>query len=280
MIRRLLAGIFVATVLLTAERVFTQGPPPVQGPQGPPRPARLAAPIDLTGYWVYIITEDWRWRMVTPPKGDFASVPTTPAARAAALGWDPAKDTADGLACKAYGAAGIMRVPGRMNITWADDNTLKVDFDTGMQTRLLHFGAWTAPGGEATWQGDSIAQWVTPPVGRGAPGGAPPAAPPAGGAGRAGAGGTPPAPSGSGYLRVVTTRMRPGYLRKNGVPYSANTTMTEYWSVHRETNGDQWLVVTAMIVDPQNLQQPWLTSPNFKREADGSKWDPAPCSSE
>jgi hypothetical protein len=260
MIGRMLTGIVFAAALLSAERVFAQGPPPGQGPPGPPRPARLAAPIDLTGYFVSIITEDWRQRMVTPPRGDFASVPTTPAARAVGNAWDPAKDTAAGEQCKAYGAAGIMRLPGRQRVTWEDDNTLKVEFDAGMQTRLLHFGAWTAPGGEATWQGDSVAEWVTPPRGRGGPPGAPPPQ--------------------FGYLKVVTTHMRPGYLRKNGVPYGANTVLTEYWSVHRERNGDQWLVVTTMIEDPQNLQVPWLTSPNFKREADGSKWDPAPCSSE
>jgi len=274
MIGRMLSGVVVAVALLSAERVFTQGPPPGQGPQGPPPPARLAAPIDLTGYWVSIVTEDWRQRMVTPPRGDFASVPTTPAARAVGNAWDPAKDTAAGEQCKAYGAAGVMRQPGRLHVTWQDDNTLKVDFDAGMQTRVLHFGAWTAPGGEATWQGDSVAEWVTPPRGRG---GFPGGAPPVGGAGPPGAG--PPPPQ-FGYLKVVTTRMRPGYLRKNGVPYSANTVLTEYWNVHRERNGDQWLVVTTMIEDRQNLQVPWLTSPNFKREADGSKWDPTPCSSE
>jgi hypothetical protein len=274
MIGRMLTGIFFATVLLSAERVFAQGPPPGLGPQGPPPAARLGAPIDLTGNWVSIITEDWRHRMITPPKGDFASVPTTPAARAVGNAWDPAKDAADGQHCKAYGAAGIMRLPGRLRVAWQDDNTMKVEFDTGMQTRLLHFGAWTAPGGEATWQGDSVAEWVTPPRGRGAP----PGAPPGGGAGGPRAGG--PAPPQFGYLKVVTTHMRPGYLRKNGVPYSANTVLTEYFSLHRQRNGDQWLVVTTMIEDPQNLQVPWLTSPNFKREADGSKWDPTPCASE
>ena len=267
MMQALRVAIVVVAVMLPAARVFTQGPP--GPPPGQAPPARLAAPIDLTGYWVSVITEDWRYRMVTPAKGDFASVPMTPAARASANTWDPAKDTAEGLQCKAYGAAGIMRVPGRLHITWADDSTLQVDFDAGTQTRLLHFGAWTPPAGaEPTWQGDSVAEWVTPPRGRGFGG------PPPGGAGPGG----PPAAQ-SGYLKVVTTRMRPGYLRKNGVPYSASTVLTEYWSVYREANGDQWLVVTSMTVDPQNLQQPWLTSPNFKREADGSKWDPTPCSS-
>jgi hypothetical protein len=93
------------------------------GPPAPPRPAKAAAPIDLTGYWVSVVSEDWRWRMVTPAKGDYASVPTNADARKAADAWDPAKDEAAGEQCKSYGAAAIMRVPGRLNITWQDDNT-------------------------------------------------------------------------------------------------------------------------------------------------------------
>ena len=77
--------------------------------------------------------------MVTPAKGDFASIPLTPEARRVGERWDPAKDEASGDVCKAYGAAGIMRLPGRVHITWQDDSTLKIETDTGMQTRLLIF---------------------------------------------------------------------------------------------------------------------------------------------
>src|SRR5204862_4205262 len=62
----------------------------------PPATAKVAAPIDLTGNWVSIVTEDWRWRMVTPAKGDYASIPMTPAAKMVADAWDPAKDEAAG----------------------------------------------------------------------------------------------------------------------------------------------------------------------------------------
>ena len=81
-----------------------------------------------------------------------------------------------------------------------------------------------------------------------------------------------------GNLKVVTTRLKPGYLRKNGIPYSANTTLTEYWDLSKERNGDQWLVITTVVHDPVNLQTDYITSPNFKKEADGAKWDPTPCS--
>src|SRR5215831_9996268 len=126
--------------------------------QGPaPGTARAISPIDLTGNWVSIVTEDWRFRMVTPPKGDYASVPLNAAARAVADKWDPAKDEADGNACKSYGAAAIMRVPGRLHISWQDDTTVKIETDAGQQTRLLHFTG--TPAGEPSWQGYSAAEW-------------------------------------------------------------------------------------------------------------------------
>src|SRR5262249_46270663 len=81
-----------------------------RGPAGPPPTPKAAAPVDLTGYWVSIVTEDWRWRMVTPPKGDYASVPLSAEGRKVADAWDPAKD--EGEQCKAYGAPGLMRLPG------------------------------------------------------------------------------------------------------------------------------------------------------------------------
>ena len=232
------------------------------GPPAPPPTARAVAPIDMTGNWVAVISEDWRWRMVTPARGDVASIPVTAAGLAVANAWDPARDTAAGQQCKAYGAAGLMRAPTRLNITWQDDRTLKVDSDYGMQTRMLYFAPGPPTGRPASWQGDSVAQWEGGARGRGGrAGGAP--------------GGAAPPPSGN--LKTVTTNLRPGYLRKNGVPYGAGTTLTEYWNLFAGPAGDQWLVVTSVVHDPEHLQTDWITSLNFKKEADGSKWDPTPC---
>ena len=210
--------------------------------------AKAAAPIDLTGYWVAEVTEDWRWRMVTPAKGDYLSIPINPAAEKVADTWDPAKDDAAGEQCKSYGAPGLMRAPTRLDITWQDDNTLKVQTDYGTQTRLLHFGNWTPPAGAATLQGDSKARWE---ISRGAK---------------------------NGTLVSTTTHLRPGYLRKNGVPYSANTVYTEYWDVVKEKNGDLRILLLSVVDDPQFLTQPWTVPLHFKKEATGSKWDPTPCS--
>jgi hypothetical protein len=259
MIRKLLteaASVVGAALLIVAPASMHAqfGPPPPQAP----RPAKQVAPEDVTGYWVSIVTEDWRWRMVTPAKGDYTSVPLSAAGRKIADAWDPDKDIAAGNQCKAYGAAAIMRVPGRVHITWVDDNTLKVEADAGTQTRTFHFNA-KAPASEApSWQGYSDASWDglrPPPRGRAA---------------------TAPPPAG-GSLKVVTTHMKPGYLRKNGVPYSGDAELTEYYDRTNEPNGDSWLIVTTIVHDPANLNQDFVTSTHFKMEKDGSKWSPSAC---
>jgi len=230
----------------------------------PPQPAKAAAPIDLTCYCVANVSEDWRWRMLTPAKGDYASVPINLEGRKAADTWDPSKDEAAGEQCKSYGAPGLMRAPTRLHLTWQDDQTLKLETDYGTQTRLLHFGDWKAPSGEATLQGNSVASWEgpRPPAINSAPG----------------ATDVPPPAAKFGNLKVVTTNLKPGYLRKNGVPYSDKTTLTEYWDMVKDHAGTEWIVITTFVDDPTYLQTRWITSLNFKREPNGAKWDPTPCS--
>ncbi|HEY7448749.1 MAG TPA: hypothetical protein VH702_11410 [Vicinamibacterales bacterium] len=214
-------------------------PPPV-------RSAKEAAPADLTGYWVSVVNKDWRFRMVIPAKGDFfgviGGIPINAEARRVAEAWDPAKDEASGEACRAFGAAHLMQIPGRLHITWQNDTTLRVETDAGMQTRLFHFNAAAPPRGGPSWQGYSAAKWV------------------------------------NDSLEVVTRNLRPGYLRRNGLPYSAATSMTEYWDLLNEPDGSDWLVISTTIVDPTYLRMPYEMSPVFKRERDGSKWDPSQCS--
>jgi hypothetical protein len=243
-----------------------------------PGTPRAMSPIDLTGNWVSIVTEDWRFRMVTPPPKDYASVPLNAAARAVADKWDPAADEAAGNACKSYGAGNIMRVPGRLHISWQDDTTLKIETDAGQQTRLLHFTG--TPGGDPSWQGYSQASWEVAGGnafgggGRGGAGGGG-----GGGGGRGGAAGGPPPPPRGGSLKVVTTRLKEGYLRKNGVPYSEDARVTEYFDLSPMPNNGQLIVVTTIVDDPRYLTQQFVVSSQFKKEADGSKWDPTPCSS-
>ncbi|RPI64624.1 MAG: hypothetical protein EHM50_00375 [Lysobacterales bacterium] len=245
---------------------------------------RSSAPVDLTGYWVAVVSEDWRHRMATPRKGDFESLPLNAEGRRVANEWDLAADNAAGLQCKAFGVGGLVRQPGRLHVTWADDDTLKIDFDAGTQTRLLEFAPAVAPGGEPTWQGFSRAEWQRPPGGNQGPvraqigNSAGPIAP--GGGGRGQRGGPPPTASltEGGALKVVTTDFRAGYLRKNGVPYSEDAAITEYF--HRlpeHASGDIWLHVLTIVEDPRYLNGQFLTSTHFKREPNGSKFNPTEC---
>jgi hypothetical protein len=222
----------------------------------PPQPPKAAAPMDLTGYWVSIVSEDWRYRMVTPTKGDYQGIPVTQDAVKVAEGWNPDADVAAGNQCRSYGAPAIMRVPGRVRFTWDDDRTLKLEADAGTQTRTLRFDKASAKS-EASWQGESVAEWDMQPAGRGAAANAP----------RRGA------------LKVVTTNLKSGYLRKNGIPYSEDAKLTEYFDVVRSRNGDVLMMVTSIVDDPKYLRQSYILTTQFKKQADAKGWDPTPCSS-
>jgi hypothetical protein len=227
-----------------------------QAPPAAPRTPRAAAPVDLTGNWVSVVTEEWLWRMTTPKKGDYTSIPLSDEGRRVADQWDPSTDGS----CKAYGAGGLMRIPTRLRISWRTDDALSVETDAGQQTRVLRFDRAASPGARSL-QGHSLAEWEPiggPPVLRN--GRAIGAAPPQGGA-----------------LKVVTTDLSEGWLRKNGVAYSESATLLEYWDRVAFPNGDVWLIVTSVVSDPRNLLNDYTTSTHFKREADGAKWKPTPC---
>jgi hypothetical protein len=242
------AGACMICLMGSSAALAQFGPPPA-----PPGPAKDVAPIDLTGQWVSIVTEDWRFRMVTPPKNDYPGLPLNAAARAVADAWDPAQVEAEGNACKSYGAAAIMRVPGRIRISWEDDSTLEIQTDAGRQTRLFHFDG-TAPetSAEKTWQGNSKAEWILHSGGRG----------------------RPPV---NGTIKVVTTGMKAGFLRKNGVPYSEDAVVTEWYDLFTQHDGTQWLQILTRLDDPTYFDTPVITSTNFRREDDRRAWDPQPC---
>jgi hypothetical protein len=255
-------GLLLAIITLSSAVVlFAQGRGGAAQGGGAPaaQTARTVAPKDLTGTWVSVVAEHWHLRMLMPPKGEFTLIPVNAEARKVAMAYDAAKEPAAD-ACKGYGAAAIMTIPGRLNIHWADDNTLQVDIDSGTQTRMLHFNAGAPPAAQASdWQGYSAAQWegISPAELRAR---------------------TVKSPVDvRGGLMVTTTKMRPGYLRKNGIPYSENARMEEHFDRFTEPNGDNWIVVDMILTDPQYLTQPYVTSNAFKKIPDRQGWDPTPC---
>lgn len=250
MMNRISNLLLVAGLIAGQAGLYAQGRGGRGGGAAAPQSAKAAAVFDPTGYWVSVITEDWRYRMVTPTLGDYQGVPMTPAARTVANAWDPNKEEASGDLCKSYGAPALLRVPNRLHITWEDDQTLRMDSDAGKQTRTFHFGDWkpaaTAP---PTLQGDSTAVWE-----------------------RGGRGAT------DGSLKVTTSNLKAGFLRKNGVPYSEKTTLMEYYDLIKEPNGDPLIVVTIITTDPVYLSQPFVITSQYKKESSDAKWKPTACS--
>jgi hypothetical protein len=215
--------------------------------------AKTTSPIDITGYWVALVTEDWRFRMVTAPAGDHEGINLTKAGLELAAAWNPEADSASGNECKAYGVGGIMRIPTRLHIAWESDNVLIIETDAGKQKRYLHFGPEQVnPGGKGSLQGVSLANWELQREGRFGP-------------------------VVNGSLAVSTTDMSSGYLRRNGLPYSEQTQVNEFFDLLASPNGTEYLTVLTEIIDPQYLIDPMLTSTSFKREVDGGKWDPRDC---
>jgi len=259
----------IGTLLFVTVAALHGQAPPAQ-PPGPAPTARDLAPIDLTGYWVSVVTEDWRYRMVMPLKGDFGSVPLNSVGRKVAETWKP--EQAGG--CEAFGVGSGMRAPGRLHITWENDSTLRVDTEAGAQTRRLYLGAPPAAG-VASWQGTSVATWDGPPdvidVLR--------------------TGGFDQLNRGTGQaarrlawtpLKVVTTSFRAGWLRANGVPYSAEAVITEHFMRYAVPDGGEWLTVRTVVDDPLYLVQPFMTSTNFKKVGppEGgpyTQWSPKAC---
>jgi hypothetical protein len=290
----------VALLCVSASPVaaqVAQGAPP---PPAAQQTARQAAPIDFTGTWASVVTEDWQWRFVTPIVGDYTGVPLNQVGDKTARAWNHEADVQAGEQCKGFGAAGINRLPTRMQISWVDDNTMKLDWDLGTQSRLVYFDKSKAPTGPPSYQGHAIGEWidVPAPAGRGGGGrGAAPAAAPAadaapaggragaaaapgreGGGGRAGGGRGAAAPAArAGGLKIVTTNLKAQYLRQNGVPVSEKAVVTEFLDIVPSPDGAQWLVVKTQVDDPTYLSGWYQVSSQFKKEADNSKWSPTPC---
>jgi len=248
------AACAIAWLGLAAERQASAqfGPPP------PPdlRSSRERAPFDLTGQWVAVVTEDWRWRMVTPPVGDSASIPLNAQGRAVTAAWDFERDRREGNFCRPYGPPGLIRLPTRLRIDWEDADTLRFQFDAGNQTRHLHFKP-QPPSGRSL-QGESAAKWYRQTQSRGVF--------------------AAQTPKTGGSLQVLTTNLTAGYLRPNGVPYSEQATVKEFFTTFSLPDGNgTWLIVTTVVNDPAYLTTDLLLSTQFKKETSRSRWDARPC---
>jgi len=258
------------SVLSITAFLFLLSPLPLQAQQENISFYQHFAPIDLTGNWVSVVTEDWHTRMVMPERENFDGLPLTQQAQEKALATNLDALEEQGQACVAYGAARIMREPVRLKIYWEDADTLRIDTDSGQQTRLFHFA--NAPSSIASSpQGLSVAQWqynvgfdpvrtqfVFEQNGFSTQG-------------------TDLVLPDSGKLYVKTDNLTEGMLRKNGAPTSTQAVVEEYFNIISGPDNNDWLIVTTIVHDPVNLLVDHVTSSNFRRENDDSKWNPQPC---
>ena len=214
--------IVFATLLLALQ---TRGQVPLN--------ARTAAPFDITGYWL---------ATGATASDDIDDVPLNATGQKIAAAWNPAKDVATSQQCRAYGAGGVMRLPGRLHIAWETTDTLRIDAEAGTQTRRFFFsGAQPFPA-QASWQGHSIARWT------------------------------------STQLTATTTHLASGYLRKNGIPYSASTVLNETFARFVDKNGREYLDLSITVDDPPYLRQLYTKSYRYMKQADAAGWNPTRCS--
>ena len=253
----------IAVVLSAARRAMPDAPRSRRAPRAARR-RREAAPVDLTGYWV---SPSWRtgagaWsrRSKAMPR----ACPSTPQARPSSTPGIPAKDEAAGDECKAYGAPGLMRVPGRLRIRWQDDDTLE---DRSRRRRADALAALRR--GAARTASRRAGKATRGPVG--ASDGAPGTGRRAGSAWRRGG---PRRAERSRWRRRSCCRATCGRM---AFRTASETTCTEYFDRFTEPDGTEWFTVTTIVTDPVYLGVPFVTTTDFRKERDGASWDPRPC---
>ncbi len=84
----------------------------------------------------------------------------------------------------------------------------------------------------------------------------------------------------AGNLKVDTSHLRAGYLRKNGVPFSEETVMTEHFNILIGQRGDRYLAIQTFVDDPVYLNRHFVRTLLFKNEPDDSKWHPTGCAAD
>jgi len=200
--------------------------------------APFAAPLDLTGYWEPLITEDYKLRMHGVKKGDYNGIALTDAAKAIADRYRPDAGAEELLLdkCVPHGAVRILFTDTRLHIT-RDNNVITTELEAEGQTRRFYLDNRKWPGGELQWQGHSIAY-----------------------------------PDGKSMLTVITRHMRPGLLRSNGIPYSEEAVLTEHYTRH----GDYFTVI-QVVEDPGYLTEPFITSTSFRKIPKPDDWQMGSC---
>ena len=191
-----------------------------------------AAQSTLAGTWNSLRTfEDEQDRGPGPDLGDYTGLPINDAARHFADSWDASRLTLQEHQCRVHVAPYIYHGPLNLRI-WEEKDpetqqlvAIKNYISTYEQTRTIWMDGRPHPSPFAphTFMGFSTGRWD------------------------------------GQVLTVVTTHLKQGWLRRNGVPESDQTTLFERFVRH----GDL-LSHTVIITDPVYLAEPMIRTSDFR----------------
>ena len=195
------------------------------------------AQMDLSGAWGQRFHEDAPERGAGPEIGDYTGLPINDAARRRADAWDAAKWTMPERQCEPhpadYGPRGpaSLRISSTLDPVSQDVVSWNVTVLWMVQQRTIWMDGRAHPSEYAqhTWQGFSTGEWE------------------------------------GDMLKVTTTHLKEGWVRRNGLPRSSEATMTEYFLRH-----DDYLTLVTVVRDPVYLTEPlvrtsnWVLDPGFQ----------------
>jgi hypothetical protein len=192
------------------------------------RPA--SAQVDFSGGWITKVHEDAPERGPGPEIGDYAGLPVNDAARMKADAWDAQELEAIEHECEPHPADYGPRGPANMRV-WGDMDPLtkgitawhtELSYMLPLRTIYMDGRPHPSPNAPHTWQGFSTGEWD------------------------------------GDKLKVTTTHLKQGWVRRNGLPRSATATLIEYYVRHHDV-----LTLVAVVKDPVYLTEPLIRSSSW-----------------
>lgn len=190
------------------------------------------AQVDITGSFNGVFHEDQPERVPGPAIGDYSGLPVNDAARAFADAWDSSRLTVPEHQCRAHSSPYIMRGPLNLRI-WEERHpqtqqvvAIHLDVSNFQQRRVVWMDGRPHPSrnAEHTWMGFSTGRWQ------------------------------------NDTLVVTTTHIKQMWHRRNGVPQSDQTRLTEFYTLHGDV-----LTQFSYTDDPVYLTEPLVKTTNMLR---------------
>lgn len=201
------------------------------------------AQADLAGMWAQRFHEELPERGAGPEIGDYAGLPVNDAARLRADSWDAAKWTIPERQCEPHPADYAPRGPASLRIGRTVDPISQdvVSWDItimwSLSYRSIYMDGRPRPSRYAlhSWQGFSAGEWE------------------------------------GDMLKVTTTHLKEGWVRRNGLPRSDRATVIEYF-----IRNEDYLTLATVVVDPVYLTEPLVRTSDWVQDP-GVQLSPFSC---